>query len=193
MPITELALLNTFTSLLWQLKAVQQADGSSSAAGQSSSGAADRLGERVVTFCVQLESIFETSGDLQRLQDCVFRIQADLFLVFSTTKLNVGSCLLCSAQLHSRTSCSLALHNVNAPKPPFMVAFRLEWQPTYAWLIVLHAHIRFVGNANKLQPASWYLSSVRRPRSQYLSVLFSSAAGLVHAGGCSRGCWVQAQ
>ncbi|KAL0028278.1 hypothetical protein WJX79_006817 [Trebouxia sp. C0005] len=52
-PITELALLNTFTLLLWQLKALQQDDSSSN--------------------------------------DCIFRIQADLFLVFSYAKLHGGA------------------------------------------------------------------------------------------------------
>ena len=94
-PITELALLNTFTLLLWQLRAVQQQD---STEGQSSSGdPAVGLGERVLSFCLQLEGIFEASGDLQRLQDCIFRIQADVFLVFSSDKLEVslGLCLGC--------------------------------------------------------------------------------------------------
>ena len=100
-PITELALLNTFTLLLWQLKAVQQDQGSE-AAGQSSTDPAVALGERVLTFCVQLESIFETSEDLQRLQDCIFRIQADLFLVFSANKLNV-----CGRSLHLLSCCLL--------------------------------------------------------------------------------------
>ena len=86
-PITELALLNTFTLLLWQLKAVQQHD---PADGQSTSvNPAVGLGERVLSFCLQLEGIFEASGDSQRLQDCVFRIQADIFLVFSGDKLEV--------------------------------------------------------------------------------------------------------
>ena len=90
-PITELALLNTFTLLLWQLKAVQQNSASATAASSSSSGGtAASLRERVLTFCVQLESVFEASGDLPRLQDCIFRIQADLFLVFSPDKLKVG-------------------------------------------------------------------------------------------------------
>lgn len=87
-PITELALLNTFTLLLWQLKAVQQEGGTE---GQSTSAdPAVGLGERVLSFCLQLEGIFEASGDLQRLQDCIFRIQADVFLVFSSDKLEVG-------------------------------------------------------------------------------------------------------
>lgn len=102
-PITELALLNTFTLLLWQLKAVQQDQGSE-AAGQSSTDPAVGLGERVLTFCVQLESIFETSEDLQRLQDCIFRIQADLFLVFSTNKLNVRG-----RSLHLLSYCLLSV------------------------------------------------------------------------------------
>lgn len=90
-PITELALLNTFTLLLWQLKAVQQNSASASAASSpSSAGTAASLRERVLTFCVQLESVFEASGNLPRLQDCIFRIQADLFLVFSPDKLNGG-------------------------------------------------------------------------------------------------------
>ncbi|KAL3143333.1 hypothetical protein ABBQ38_002169 [Trebouxia sp. C0009 RCD-2024] len=87
-PITELALLNTFTLLLWQLKAVQQEGGTE---GQSTSAdPAVGLGERVLSFCLQLEGIFEASGDLQRLQDCIFRIQADVFLVFSSDKLEGG-------------------------------------------------------------------------------------------------------
>lgn len=87
-PITELALLNTFTLLLWQLKAVQQHD---PAEGQSTSAdPAVGLGERVLIFCGQLEGIFTASGDAQRLQDCVFRIQADAFLVFSSDKLEVS-------------------------------------------------------------------------------------------------------
>ena len=91
-PITELALLNTFTLLLWQLKAVQQEGG---AQGQSTSAdPALGLGERVLSFCLQLEGIFEISGDLQRLQDCIFRIQADVFLVFSSDKLEVGPTFL---------------------------------------------------------------------------------------------------
>ena len=88
-PITELALLNTFTLLLWQLKAVQQYS-ATAASSSSSADTAASLRERVLTFCVQLESVFEASGDLPRLQDCIFRIQADLFLVFSPDKLNVG-------------------------------------------------------------------------------------------------------
>ena len=88
-PITELALLNTFTLLLWQLKAVQQTS-ATVASSSSSADTAATLRERVLTFCVQLESIFEASGDLPRLQDCIFRIQADLYLVFSPDKLNVG-------------------------------------------------------------------------------------------------------
>jgi hypothetical protein len=91
-PITELALLNTFTLLLWQLKAVQQDDSSSSAGSQALTDPAEGLGERVSTFCVHLESIFEGSEGLQRLQDCIFRIQADLFLVFSYAKLHVSCC-----------------------------------------------------------------------------------------------------
>ena len=83
-PITELALLNTFTLLLWQLKAVQEG-----AAQEGSADPAVGLGERVLSFCLQLESIFEASGELQRLQDCIFRIQADAFLVFSRDKLEV--------------------------------------------------------------------------------------------------------
>lgn len=43
----------------------------------------------MLSFCLQLEGIFEASGDLQRLQDCIFRIQADVFLVFSSDKLEV--------------------------------------------------------------------------------------------------------
>ena len=90
-PIIELAQLNTFTLLLWQLKALQQGEDTSGAAGQSATDIAEGLGQRVATFCVQLESIFEASGDLQRLQDCIFRIQADMFLLFSAHTLNVGS------------------------------------------------------------------------------------------------------
>ncbi|DBB17328.1 TPA: hypothetical protein ACH3X3_014371 [Trebouxia sp. C0006] len=90
-PITELALLNTFTLLLWQLKALQQDDSSSSAGSQALIDPAEGLGERVSTFCVHLESIFEGSEGLQRLQDCIFRIQADLFLVFSYAKLHGGA------------------------------------------------------------------------------------------------------
>ena len=98
LPITELALLNTFTLLLWQLQAIQQNTSSLVNAGPSSSAdPAASLGERVLSFCVQLESIFEASGDLQRLQDCIFRIQADLFLVFSPDKLNVSQCLMLAA------------------------------------------------------------------------------------------------
>lgn len=92
-PITELALLNTFTLLLWQLKAVQQEDSTSTTTGQAVIDPAEGLGERVVTFSVHLESIFEGSEDLQRLQDCIFRIQADLFLVFSYSKLQVSLAL----------------------------------------------------------------------------------------------------
>ena len=92
-PITELALLNTFTLLLWQLKALQQEDSTSGATSQAVIDPAEGLGERVVTFSVHLESIFEGSEDLQRLQDCIFRIQADLFLVFSYSKLHVSLCL----------------------------------------------------------------------------------------------------
>lgn len=93
-PITELALLNTFTLLLWQLKAVQQQD---PADGQlTSADPAVGLGEQVLSFCLQLEGIFQASGDAQRLQDCVFRIQADVFLVFSSDKLQVGfGCVMC--------------------------------------------------------------------------------------------------
>lgn len=96
MPITELALLNAFTLLLWQLKAVQQGD--SSDRQSTSVDPALGLGERVMSFCLQLESIFEASGDQQRLQDCIFRIQADVFLVFSSDKLDVGLCPLHFAQ-----------------------------------------------------------------------------------------------
>lgn len=92
LPITELALLNTFTLLLWQLKALQQEDSSSNAGSQPLIDPAEALGERVGTFCVHLESIFEGSEALQRLQDCIFRIQADLFLVFSYAKLHVSCC-----------------------------------------------------------------------------------------------------
>ncbi|DBA75127.1 hypothetical protein WJX77_008338 [Trebouxia sp. C0004] len=90
-PITELALLNTFTLLLWQLKALQQEDSSNHAGSQPLIDPAEALGERVSTFCVHLESIFEGSEALQRLQDCIFRIQADLFLVFSYAKLHGGA------------------------------------------------------------------------------------------------------
>lgn len=87
-PITELALLNTYTLLLWQLKAIQQED---IREGQSTSAdPAVGLGERVLSFCLQLEGIFEASGDPPRLQDCIFRIQADVFLVFSSDTLEVG-------------------------------------------------------------------------------------------------------
>lgn len=76
-------------SLLWQLQALQQQH----KAGPSSSGQlAENLGERVATFCVQLEGIYEANEDVQRLRDCIFRIQADLFLLFSADKLAV-SCL----------------------------------------------------------------------------------------------------
>jgi hypothetical protein len=92
LPITELALLNTFTLLLWQLKALQQEDSSSNAGSQPLIDPAEALGECVGTFCVHLESIFEGSEALQRLQDCIFRIQADLFLVFSYAKLHVSCC-----------------------------------------------------------------------------------------------------
>ena len=90
MPITELALLNAFTLLLWQLKAVQQGDSSDRQSGLVDPALG--LGERVMSFCLQLESIFEASGDQQRLQDCIFRLQADVFLVFSSDKLDVGLC-----------------------------------------------------------------------------------------------------
>ncbi|KAA6430018.1 MAG: hypothetical protein FRX49_00449 [Trebouxia sp. A1-2] len=90
-PITELALLNTFTLLLWQLKALQQDDSSSNVGSQAFTVNAEGLGDRVSTFCVHLESIFEGSEALQRLQDCIFRIQADLFLVFSYAKLHGGA------------------------------------------------------------------------------------------------------
>ena len=89
-PIIELALLNTFTLLLWQLKALQQEDSSSNAGSQALVDPAEGLGERVSIFCMHLESIFEGSEALQRLQDCIFRIQADLFLVFSYAKLHVS-------------------------------------------------------------------------------------------------------
>lgn len=97
-PITELALLNTFTLLLWQLKAVQQHE---AAEGRyTSADPAVGLGERVLSFCLQMETMIEAAVDLeletqccfhhlQLLQDCIFRIQADLFLVFSSDKLEV--------------------------------------------------------------------------------------------------------
>ena len=93
-PITELALLNTFTLLLWQLKALQQQP-SSSTAPSSSSQSADSLGERVQTFCIHLEGIYDVNEGLQRVRDCVFRIQADLFLLFSSNKLEVGCAVTC--------------------------------------------------------------------------------------------------
>ena len=97
-------MLNTFTLLLWQLKAAQQAGVSE---GQSSSqDPALGLGARVATFCLQLEAIFEGSEDVQRLQDCIFRIQADIFLVFSTAKLEV-SLRPCLLHVHCPCLCCL--------------------------------------------------------------------------------------
>lgn len=134
-PITELALLNTFTLLLWQLKALQQEDSTSGATSQAVIDPAEGLGERVVTFSVHLESIFEGSEDLQRLQDCIFRIQADLYLVFSYSKLHVslglhpcflptmsgGSCNLCAPVF---AGCSPCICCKSVPAWP--------WQPCLA-------------------------------------------------------------
>lgn len=88
-PITELALLNTFTLLLWQLQTLRQQ--SSSTASSSNREGAESLGQRVLQFCAYLDEIYDANERLQRVRDCIFRIQADLFLLFSLDKLEVLS------------------------------------------------------------------------------------------------------
>ena len=94
-PIMELALLNTFTLLLWQLKTLQQ-QLPGSAGPSSSSQSAEGLGQRVLTFCAHMEEVYQANEGLQRVRDCIFRIQADLFLLFSSDKLEV-CCLIAKA------------------------------------------------------------------------------------------------
>lgn len=97
-PITELAVLNTFTLLLWQLQSLQQQSGPP--ASSSAADSAEALGQKVLQFCAHMDDIYEASEGLQRIRDCIFRIQADLFLLFSSDKLEVQCLVYHNVEYH---------------------------------------------------------------------------------------------
>lgn len=149
-PITELALLNTFSLLLWQLKAVQQHE---AAEGRyTSADPAVGLGERVLSFCLQMEAMIEAAvymdamegcvfSHLKDLQDCIFRIQADLFLVFSSDKLEVGVLALLAA---ARRLCTTLFVGLSGPcafriQADLLLVFSSDKPEVWAGLAVLGA------------------------------------------------------
>ena len=76
------ALDNTFLALAWRLSALEQQ-------ASPAASAAAALGKAAASFGAQLVQIEDEQEDSEALSEALLRLQADLFVVFSSEKLKV--------------------------------------------------------------------------------------------------------